>query len=119
MPEWSGAPKASKPARLSSRLITASWAKLPPAPPYSSRSEEHTSELQSHHDLVCRLLLEKKKYRQVTNFVHSKDPACHISTVHRTGASYQFIAPSLDTMTPHSVSTLANAAHNALCSVHV
>src|SRR5437773_5014669 len=27
----------------------------------SGRSEEHTSELQSHHDLVCRLLLEKKK----------------------------------------------------------
>src|SRR5437667_2807656 len=26
----------------------------------SERSEEHTSELQSHHDLVCRLLLEKK-----------------------------------------------------------
>src|SRR5208283_5180567 len=34
----------------------------PPAPGSSSwRSEEHTSELQSHHDLVCRLLLEKKK----------------------------------------------------------
>src|SRR5438034_4762280 len=28
------------------------------------RSEEHTSELQSHSDLVCRLLLEKKKYQQ-------------------------------------------------------
>src|SRR5437773_2291430 len=27
----------------------------------ASRSEEHTSELQSHHDLVCRLLLEKQK----------------------------------------------------------
>src|SRR5260221_8617981 len=27
------------------------------------RSEEHTSELQSHSDLVCRLLLEKKKHR--------------------------------------------------------
>src|SRR5690349_22657405 len=27
------------------------------------RSEEHTSELQSHRDLVCRLLLEKKKTR--------------------------------------------------------
>src|SRR5471032_3393479 len=26
-----------------------------------NRSEEHTSELQSHHELVCRLLLEKKK----------------------------------------------------------
>src|SRR5207249_10461899 len=29
--------------------------------PISSRSEEHTSELQSRFDLVCRLLLEKKK----------------------------------------------------------
>src|SRR5260370_26757823 len=29
--------------------------------PRSSRSEEHTSELQSHLNLVCRLLLEKKK----------------------------------------------------------
>src|SRR5438132_11036453 len=28
----------------------------------SARSEEHTSELQSHSDLVCRLLLEKKKW---------------------------------------------------------
>src|SRR5437667_358975 len=37
---------------------------------YSStvkRSEEHTSELQSHHDLVCRLLLEKKKKEEETN----------------------------------------------------
>src|SRR5438132_1705491 len=30
------------------------------------RSEEHTSELQSHSDLVCRLLLEKKKRKQAT-----------------------------------------------------
>src|SRR5437667_8263436 len=30
--------------------------------PRTGRSEEHTSELQSHHDLVCRLLLEKKKF---------------------------------------------------------
>src|SRR5260221_3652140 len=30
-------------------------------PPAPCRSEEHTSELQSHSDLVCRLLLEKKK----------------------------------------------------------
>src|SRR5260221_5273801 len=39
---------------------------LPPAHPRCragrhNRSEEHTSELQSHSDLVCRLLLEKKK----------------------------------------------------------
>src|SRR2546428_13417846 len=30
----------------------------------TSRSEEHTSELQSRSDLVCRLLLEKKKKKQ-------------------------------------------------------
>src|SRR5438874_7444675 len=31
-----------------------------------SRSEEHTSELQSRRDLVCRLLLEKKKNNQIS-----------------------------------------------------
>src|SRR5438874_5602964 len=34
----------------------------PVVPPH--RSEEHTSELQSRRDLVCRLLLEKKKKKQ-------------------------------------------------------
>src|SRR5437667_6518109 len=38
------------------------------------RSEEHTSELQSHHDLVCRLLLEKKKSTDSPN-MHIKEPA--------------------------------------------
>src|SRR5438034_6827628 len=33
------------------------------------RSEEHTSELQSHSDLVCRLLLEKKKKEDVNILV--------------------------------------------------
>src|SRR5207302_11079173 len=32
----------------------------------STRSEEHTSELQSRENLVCRLLLEKKKFKQKT-----------------------------------------------------
>src|SRR5437773_9372798 len=35
--------------------------------PCVPRSEEHTSELQSHHDLVCRLLLEKKKKKTNKN----------------------------------------------------
>src|SRR5436190_9284212 len=34
---------------------------------WHERSEEHTSELQSHSDLVCRLLLEKKKKKKKTN----------------------------------------------------
>src|SRR5438034_3330778 len=38
------------------------------------RSEEHTSELQSHSDLVCRLLLEKKKKtkKQLIYKTHTK-----------------------------------------------
>src|SRR5260370_31276745 len=35
----------------------------------SARSEEHTSELQSHLNLVCRLLLEKKK-----SYIKSTEP---------------------------------------------
>src|SRR5438034_7023705 len=35
------------------------------------RSEEHTSELQSHSDLVCRLLLEKKKTHNYRTARHS------------------------------------------------
>src|SRR5437773_6896887 len=42
------------------------------ARPAPTRSEEHTSELQSHHDLVCRLLLEKKKSRIRTVSPHSR-----------------------------------------------
>src|SRR5206468_9593573 len=41
-----------------------------------TRSEEHTSELQSRSDLVCRLLLEKKKqkmnhYKQINNAIRT------------------------------------------------
>src|SRR4030066_514771 len=37
------------------------------------RSEEHTSELQSHLNLVCRLLLEKKKHNKKTSCSHDQD----------------------------------------------
>src|SRR5699024_12380799 len=37
------------------------WHTREPTPQTPGRSEEHTSELQSRFDLVCRLLLEKKK----------------------------------------------------------
>src|SRR5438034_4133018 len=49
----------------------------------TSRSEEHTSELQSHSDLVCRLLLEKKKNKKKTKHAsydkQQKQPtdSCH------------------------------------------
>src|SRR2546428_7313215 len=44
-----------------------------------TRSEEHTSELQSRSDLVCRLLLEKKKKKQnnsIVNFVVDSIEIC-------------------------------------------
>src|SRR2546426_1191369 len=40
-------------------------------PPSPMRSEEHTSELQSPCNLVCRLLLEKKKKRTTLNLLHN------------------------------------------------
>src|SRR6266536_3072689 len=46
------------PRRAARRLGSAPAATLSPAPP-APRSEEHTSELQSRVDLVCRLMLEK------------------------------------------------------------
>src|SRR5438477_12995879 len=36
------------------------------------RSEEHTSELQSHVNLVCRLLLEKKKKKKKKTYIEKK-----------------------------------------------
>src|SRR2546428_10239590 len=50
-------------------------ARLPPYATPLIRSEEHTSELQSRSDLVCRLLLEKKKETLTTRTV---------SNMHRT-----------------------------------
>src|SRR2546429_3194803 len=42
----------------------------------STRSEEHTSELQSRLHLVCRLLLEKKKTKQHRKLNHDGLPSC-------------------------------------------
>src|SRR5215211_9257336 len=41
------------------------------------RSEEHTSELQSHSDLVCRLLLEKKKKKKKQLIIKKKKKKKH------------------------------------------
>src|SRR5438874_9766948 len=46
-----------------------SWLyRIRPAAVHDARSEEHTSELQSRRDLVCRLLLEKKKNGRITTW---------------------------------------------------
>src|SRR2546430_12326144 len=50
---------------------TAAWSGLATHDEMVARSEEHTSELQSQSNLVCRLLLEKKKH---TIYIYIVDP---------------------------------------------
>src|SRR5690242_21053672 len=50
------------------------------------RSEEHTSELQSHVNLVCRLLLEKKKKKQ--QYTKLTNNTKHLKTTYLTITSY-------------------------------
>ena len=52
-------PKAKDPKLA--RAGVSGYNKPKRTPSHPTRSEEHTSELQSHSDLVCRLLLEKNK----------------------------------------------------------
>src|SRR2546430_12542855 len=48
------------------------------------RSEEHTSELQSQSNLVCRLLLEKKKKKQTSEFSTSNSSDVGLSSTFQT-----------------------------------
>src|SRR5947207_6495881 len=48
------------------------------------RSEEHTSELQSHSDLVCRLLLEKKKEHKNQHHLELPGARRHATPRHTT-----------------------------------
>src|SRR2546430_13070852 len=57
-PTWSTLSAGSS---ESARSCSTSWAARPLDRNWLRRSEEHTSELQSQSNLVCRLLLEKKK----------------------------------------------------------
>src|SRR5256885_10384146 len=49
------------------------WGVEFPSEPAIQRSEEHTSELQSPCNLVCRLLLEKKKKRHINHAILSRE----------------------------------------------
>src|SRR5688572_32591609 len=61
-PSWVDSPSGSR-----SMTSTAPARSTAPLTATVSRSEEHTSELQSQSNLVCRLLLEKKKKNQPTH----------------------------------------------------
>src|SRR2546430_12545370 len=57
---------------FTSARATATRCRWPPESSFGLRSEEHTSELQSQSNLVCRLLLEKKK-----KMIHTEFIQCH------------------------------------------
>src|SRR5207253_7641819 len=65
---------------VAAEVCSAPWAAVSAIPATSSirfttsRSEEHTSELQSRGHLVCRLLLEKKKKRTQTRTIYKSTP---------------------------------------------
>src|SRR5258708_19204290 len=56
-------PRSATPASVRRVALGGDCALASSPRPFASRSEEHTSELQSPDHLVCRLLLEKKKSR--------------------------------------------------------
>src|SRR5437667_433197 len=59
------------------------------------RSEEHTSELQSHHDLVCRRLLEKKKPHHVRDQPALREPhvwQAHLRPRHRLLSAFSVLS---------------------------
>src|SRR5438034_2188287 len=58
------------------------------------RSEEHTSELQSHSDLVCRLLLEKKKKQKIKPLTRRQCPhPCSSLPLRRPSSRYPKAQP--------------------------
>src|SRR5690606_636671 len=69
-------PSAAPSCPVAPRIITGRLCSPAMAPPSPTRSEEHTSELQSRENLVCRLLLEKKKTQSQCEVVR----ACKLST---------------------------------------
>src|SRR2546430_11945710 len=72
----------------------------------ANRSEEHTSELQSQSNLVCRLLLEKKK-KMTTR---SREPMDFSDT---RGSSPPYLAPAREHATGHRFRSSLSPAHLA------
>src|SRR5947207_12024593 len=67
---WGHYDAASKPAlHIASGDALVVRTLITSSPERLERSEEHTSELQSHSDLVCRLLLENKHFRTFAHFI--------------------------------------------------
>src|SRR5256884_759251 len=90
--DWRNFASASTRSVMSRALMTIAWTlgsfrRLVPVP---SRSEEHTSELQSRLHLVCRLLLEKKKNHTHPRYRYGRPALTQEVTLLRRGRRYTF-----------------------------
>src|SRR5256886_9263444 len=81
------------------KFIAAPWKGLLALGRPLTRSEEHTSELQSQSNIVCRLLLEKK------NAIPDKEADAHglIRVIDESGEDYAIAADRLHTLAVHTV----------------
>src|SRR5256712_4643905 len=82
------------------------------------RSEEHTSELQSRSDLVCRLLLEKKKKNaysaSTSNLTYNDSPDCRLTMVLTDNSLFQTLAcPTTLPIIHHPASALSTRANHS------
>src|SRR5256885_10739334 len=83
----------------------------------ASRSEEHTSELQSPCNLVCRLLLEKKNIRNGINHVYQPTCKTPLSICSRCSSSHALASlHTLQLSRAISGYTLSRLVSN--CSIH-
>src|SRR5256885_3758324 len=73
------------------------------------RSEEHTSELQSPCNLVCRLLLEKKKNKHVVHLAYQPD----VGLAHHRGAAERLV----ERLPSGSIHASLQATHLAIARV--
>src|SRR5260370_5252601 len=71
---------------------------------FVDRSEEHTSELQSHLNLVCRLLLEKKKKKNISRRSRNIELLVRVRMSHFLATATSWAAPDTDQATQDTVS---------------
>src|SRR3954466_16434022 len=76
LPIWAARPRRSRPRRPPRAGRSGPRRSPARCGRCAGRSEEHTSELQSHDNLVCRLLLEKKK-KAPTTYTRSPTTTSH------------------------------------------
>src|SRR2546421_3906743 len=90
--------------------------------PDSSRSEEHTSELQSRSDLVCRLLLEKKKKRKNIRLSSSHDSSSYgvfDLKQNQQPPGIRSLAPVIDASAYTAITRSSNRAFETISSLPI